>query len=66
MTFLREAPEERVMVHAARADHVPVRLPMSVVGPELTGLAGTPDLHADADGVVGLPARGPGIGIWRC
>ena len=27
LTFLREAPSETVLVHAARADHSPVRLP---------------------------------------
>ena len=66
MTFLRESPGESVLVHAARSDHTPVRLPVAVAGRELTGLAGTPDLHADADGAVTLPSHGPGIGIWRC
>ena len=32
LTFLREAPERAVLVHAARADHTPVRLPASLVG----------------------------------
>lgn len=66
VTFLREAPGESVLVHAARADHAPVRLPGAVVGPELTGLAGTPDLRAGADGVVTLPADGPAFSMWRC
>jgi alpha-glucosidase len=66
VTFLREAPGESVLVHAARADHPPVRLPGTVVGEELTGLAGTPDLRAGADGVVTLPADGPAFSMWRC
>lgn len=66
LTFLREAPGETVLVHAARADHPPVRLPTSVVGTRLAGLAATPDLRADVAGVVSLPEHGPGIGIWRC
>jgi alpha-glucosidase len=65
LTFLREAPGETVLVHAARADHVPVRLPVSVLGSRLDGLAGTGDLHADADGQITLPAHGPAFGIWR-
>jgi alpha-glucosidase len=65
MTFLREAPGESVLVHAARADHPPVRLPVQVVGAELTGLAGAPDLHADAAGAIELPSAGPAFGMWR-
>jgi alpha-glucosidase len=66
LTFLREAPSETVLVHAARADHAPVRLPWPVVGKQLTGLAGTPDLQADADGWIALPRHGPGFAMWRC
>ncbi len=65
LTFLREAPGERVLVHAARADHTPVRLPAAVVDAELAGLAGSADLCADADGLVTLPAGGPAFGMWR-
>lgn len=65
ITFAREAPGERVLVHAARADHEPVRLPAALLGPELAGLAGSPDLRADADGFVTLPAQGPAFGMWR-
>jgi alpha-glucosidase len=65
VTFLREAQGESVLVHAARADHAPVRLPGGVVGRELTGLAGTPDLRADAGGAVTLPADGPAFSLWR-
>ncbi len=66
LTFLREAPGESVLVHAARAAHAPVRVPVSVVGAWLSGLAGTPDLHADPDGWVTLPATGPAFGVWTC
>ena len=65
LTFLRESPEEVVLVHAARADHPSVRLPEAVVGRALTGLAGTSDLRAD-DGWVTLPSQGPAFGLWRC
>lgn len=64
VTFLREAPEESVLIHAARAAHVPVRLSSAVVGRELTGLAGTPSLHADANGTITLPAHGPAFSMW--
>ncbi len=66
LTFLREAPGESVLVHAARAAHAPVRVPVSVVGARLSGLAGTADLHADPDGWVTLPATGPAFGMWTC
>jgi len=65
LTFLREAPGETVLVHAARADHAPVRLPAAVVGVELEGLAGSDDLRASADGKVALPSDGPAFGMWR-
>lgn len=65
LTFLREAPGETVLVHAARASHAPVRLPVAVVGAELEGLAGTADLRASSDGTITLPAYGPGFGMWR-
>ncbi|WP_216319731.1 glycoside hydrolase family 13 protein [Deinococcus aestuarii] len=65
LTFLREAPGETVLVHAARADHSSVRLPAQVVGSELAGLAGTADLRAETDGWVTLPSKGPAFGMWR-
>jgi alpha-glucosidase len=65
LTFLRESPTETVLVHAARAAHAPVRVPVAVVGRELAGLAGSADLRADADGMVTLPAGGPAFGMWR-
>lgn len=65
LTFLREAPGETILVHAARADHLPVRIPATVVGTELVGLAGTANLQTDADGLLTLPADGPAFGMWR-
>jgi alpha-glucosidase len=65
LAFLREAPGETVLVHAARANHTPIRIPAAVVGSELVGLAGTADLRADADGMIALPADGPAFGMWR-
>jgi alpha-glucosidase len=65
LVFLREAPEETVLVHAARAAHGPIRLPATVVGCELEGLAGTPDVRADASGYVELSSTGPAFGLWR-
>lgn len=65
LTFLREAPSEVVLVHAARASHAPVRVPAAVLGASLEGLAGTPDLTPDADGLVTLPHHGPAFGLWR-
>ena len=66
VTFLREAPEESVLVHASRADHDPTPIPAAVVGEHLAGLAGTDDLSTRADGLHHLPTSGPAIGIWRC
>ena len=65
LAFLREAPRESVLVHAARADHTPIRIPAAVVGSELVGLAGTADLRADAGGMITLPADGPAFGMWE-
>ena len=64
LAFLREAPGETVLVHAARANHTPIRIPAAVVGSELAGLAETADLRADADGMITLPADGPAFGMW--
>jgi len=66
VTFLREAQSESVLVHASRGDHDPVRIPASVVGDHLAGLAGTADVSAGSDGMHDLPTSGPAIGIWGC
>jgi alpha-glucosidase len=65
LAFLREVPGETVLVHAARASHTPIRIPATVVGAELMGLAGAADLQAGADGMITLPADGPAFGLWR-
>lgn len=66
LTFLRESPTESVLVHAARAGHEPVRLPVGAVGgSSLEGLAGTKDVAADLDGLHTLPSNGPACSMWR-
>lgn len=66
LTFLRESPEQTVLVHAARAQHRPVRIPSWILGPELNGLAGTADLQPGASDHYVLPSDGPMIHIWSC
>ena len=65
LTFLREAPGETVLVHAARANHTPIQIPTAVLGSELVGLAGTANLRANMDGMITLPAEGPAFGMWQ-
>jgi alpha-glucosidase len=55
IVYLRETPEERLLCLAARASHVPVRVPFRT----LETLYGE-DAH---DGV--LPAEGPAFHVWR-
>jgi alpha-glucosidase len=69
LTWLREAPTERVLVHAARASHPSVRLPASALalseGREAEPLTGgSPALRADG-AHVSLPADGPAFHAWR-
>ncbi len=73
LTFLRELPSQRLLVHLARAPHPAVRLDARALGAmALEGLAATSeegvavpgDLVA-RDGVVVLPGHGPGSGVWR-
>ena len=66
ITFLRESPEQTILVHAARAPHLPVQLPSWLLGPELHGLAGTGDLQPKASDLYELPCHGPKIHIWSC
>jgi alpha-glucosidase len=65
LTFLREAPGESILVHAARADHKPIQIPAEVIDSEFEGLAGTEDLRRDASGKIHLPADGPSLHMWR-
>jgi alpha-glucosidase len=64
MTFLREHPDQTVLVHVARGPHAPVRLP----APGLAGVRGLRTLAgADArlaDGVLVLPDGGPGAHVY--
>jgi alpha-glucosidase len=62
LVFLREAPGESVLVHAARGKHEPIRIPKNVVGEEPQWLAGTPDLRADDYGMITLVAERAGFG----
>lgn len=67
LTFLREHPDERVLVHVARAPHEPVVLPLAALGVRsasaLVPLAGE---RASARGAaaVALPADGPGAAVY--
>ena len=66
VTFVREHPDDTVLIHAARAAHAQVMLPVGAVGGgTLTGLAGTMDLQAATDGRFALPANGPAFAMWR-
>jgi alpha-glucosidase len=66
MTFLREHPDERVLVHVARADHPPVVLPLRALG--ITGEADVRVLLGSparvADGELQLPAHGPAASAY--
>jgi glycosidase len=59
ITFLRESPQQTVLVHAARGPHRPVQVPTAILGSHLTGLAETGDLHPDASNNYTLPSWGP-------
>ena len=67
MTFLREHPDERVLVHLARADHEPVHLPLAALGlgsvEQLVALAGDPAV--DDGGAAVLPSTGPAAHAYR-
>jgi len=62
--YLRETADERLLCHAARAEHEPVRLPVRDLGAtSVETLYG-----ADAEtrnGQLILPADGPAFHIWR-
>ena len=64
LTFLREAGDESILVHATRAPSAPVQLPAGYFGRQLTGLAGTVDLTAAGEQLT-LPSSGPGFDWWR-
>lgn len=63
VAFLRETPDERVLVLAARAPWSGARLPgLARAGDNLTGAA---PLHVDDDGAIHLPGEGPTFQVWR-
>jgi alpha-glucosidase len=68
IAFVRETAGERVLVHAARATHQPLRVRRGDLG--LTGAAeqlyGDGSLAVDDDDtVVELPGDGPAFNVWR-
>lgn len=65
LVFLREAPEERVLVQVSRAGHEPVRLAAGALGgARLEPLAGGTSVEA-VDGMLTLPDDGPVARYWR-
>jgi alpha-glucosidase len=64
MTYLREHPEERLLVHLARAHHAPVRLPLAALGGRAVETLAGDDARVDG-GVVELPAGGPAAHVYR-
>jgi alpha-glucosidase len=64
LTYLREAPGERLLVHVSRAAHRAVRLPVRRLG------AAAAETLEGADAVVVggalvLPSAGPAAHVWR-
>ena len=66
LTFLREAPGQTVLVHAARAEHPPVTIPAAALGRQLVGLAETSDLDPVIPDSFTLPTEGPRVSLWAC
>lgn len=66
LAFLRETPEERVLVVAARAPWPGSVLPASLLAPRATpeNLYGGGELAVTAAGLE-VPGDGPGVQIWR-
>ena len=64
VAYLREADGERLLCLASRADHAPLRVPLSALGcEELEPLVGGDARIADGESV--LPADGPAFHVWR-
>ncbi len=65
LTFLREHPEQTLLVHVARAPHEPVRLPWGALGLRVPGqlvpLAGAPATGSES---LELPADGPAAHLY--
>ncbi len=65
MTFLREHPDERLLVHVARADHDAVRLPLAALGTRrASALYGDAPVSEDL-ATVELPPRGPAAHVYH-
>lgn len=70
LTYLREHPDERLLVHVVRGRHTPVPVPLAALGvraaEEVDVVAGEP-VRADGDGhgSVVLPFDGPGAHVYR-
>ncbi len=66
LTFLRDSPEDRVLVHLARAKHPPVLIRAAALGVDglVEPLFGTEPLCSDGVDVA-LPDAGPAAHIWR-
>jgi alpha-glucosidase len=64
MTFLREHPDERVLVHVARAGHPPVSLPLRALGVsgDVEVLHGASALVSGAELL--LPSDGPAAAAY--
>ena len=70
LTYLREHPDQRVLVHLSRAAHPPVRLSLAGLGlraaeEAVTGVR-TPDgpsVRGDGESLL-LEGSGPGAGVW--
>ena len=64
LVYLRESASERLLCLAARADHEPVRLPLSELGAtEAETLYGA-DAERDGEHLI-LPGHGPAFHLWR-
>jgi alpha-glucosidase len=64
IAYLREHGDERLLCLAARAEHEPVRIPLSALGCR----ALEPVLGGDAScaaGIATLPGEGPAFHVWR-
>ena len=66
ITFLRESPDQTILIHAARAQHHTVKIPPWILGDQLVGWRGTADLYPDTSSNYSLPSQGPMISIWSC
>ncbi|MDP3890197.1 glycoside hydrolase family 13 protein [Nocardioides sp.] len=65
LTYLREHPDETVLVHVARAGHAPPRIPAPALGPGDVALAPlTGAVARVTDGQVVLPTDGPAAHAW--